>query len=717
MNIYDVPPLPPEAMAEVPDDLTRITRLDQREVVDCERLHDGTRRWTPEAQALISFVTAKYIRPPRLSCGCRGRHVEVRADGITVFQEGPPGQPPMAPVFMTKQLFEQDNNHDPLAVKKVLALGSGESVFLKGLGHPFCITELNPVQSWTLWEAPRVGGTFGMISVGGGKSFLGILLPLSMPHLRTWVILIKPDQRMHYVNSYLRLREHFRVPSIVFDDARGSIIVPSTPVLRVVPYSTLSNPKSTQMLEGYDPDGIIADESHLLAAKSSSRTMRFLRFMTKRNAEGRSVHFFNWSGSTVKKSVKDCAHLAAHSLGLGSPYPILPDVVEDWSVVMDPSNMPDYTSTTAKNLRRAFGRQVSAGVPEAFLSGMDFGIREGHRDRVIRTPGVISTKSSSISCSITIRERKAPKMPEVVRKALRGVRGSLLDEEPQRPDGDIITETVEQARIAREVCSGHFGYWKFRKEDSDELILEWYACRKAWNREVRAKLLQGEPHMDSHMLCEHAAERAWRVPLYEGDLPVWPAVSWPAWVAIRDRVTYEERVRWIGHDLPEAADPATHPGYFLARDAAAWAQDNIGVVWCQSRALGMKIAELAKLPYHGGGPEAEAKILSEDGSRSVIASIKAHGTGRDGLQFHFHKQLLPESPSSGDMYEQVLGRLAREGQREDTVETEIYRHTGELREAFRKALMYAEFIEATTPNKQALLAADINFDVDEEGDA
>jgi hypothetical protein len=134
-------------------------------------------------------------------------------------------------------------------------------------------------------------------------------------------------------------------------------------------------------------------------------------------------------------------------------------------------------------------------------------------------------------------------------------------------------------------------------------------------------------------------------------------------------------------------------------------------VWCQSRALGLKIAEIAKLPYHAGGPDAEAKILAEKGDRSVIASIDAHGAGRDGLQFKFYKQLVAEPPSSADRWEQLLGRLCREGQDADTIETEVYAHTHEVKDALRKAFTLAEFIEATTPNSQLLLAADIDFDL------
>jgi len=252
-----IPPLPFASTVALPakqDELSRILALSQREPLDCERERaigpDGkpVRRWSAKAQALIDIMTAKFSLGPR-QCKC------------------------------------------------------------KELGYDFCITELNPVQAWILRELPRAGGIFGMISVGGGKSMASLLAPLAMPHIRTWALFIKPDQRYHYRRNYLRVREHFKVTSIVFDetDLQGSYIVPGTPVLHVIPYSRLSNPKSSVLLDQLNPDGVILDESHCVSAKTSARTIRLLRYLNRRNNEGRAVVQCNWSGSTIKKSLKDAS--------------------------------------------------------------------------------------------------------------------------------------------------------------------------------------------------------------------------------------------------------------------------------------------------------------------------------------------------------------------------------------------------------------------------
>jgi hypothetical protein len=203
--------------------------------------------------------------------------------------------------------------------------------------------------------------------------------------------------------------------------------------------------------------------------------------------------------------------------------------------------------------------------------------------------------------------------------------------------------------------------------------------------------------MDSEALCANAAERAWREPRYDGPLPVWPAESWPAWAKIKDQVEYTPRATWLDN--------------FLARDAAAWAKEHIGIVWYHSRAFGLKVAEIGGLPFHDGGKDAEARILAEKGDRSIVASISSHSEGRDGLQFKFNRQLICEPMSSGKAWDQLLGRLAREGQAAETIETWVYLHVTENKDAMRKAISFAEFDEGMSPNESFLLAADVDFDL------
>lgn len=666
----------------VESEIQRILALPQREPVDCERQRGAGRMWAPEAQALIDVVTARYTRK-RLTCGCRPRLLISDGDGtLRVYRTGSPGSPPPPVLRLTVEaflidcvgttLFPEMLEREAFSRVRSIERRGGERLELPGLGHQFCLTELNPVQAWTLREIPRVEGILGLISVGAGKTLTGILAVLAMaldPAATppTVVIFAKPKQRFHYQDNYLRAREHFRVPTIVFDRTsglEGSFYVDKTPALHFIPYSLLSSPKSTELLESLQPVAIIADEMHLLADPTSTRTMRWERYMGKRNNEGSPVRFLGWTGTPIGDSIKDISHLAKWSLGTQSPYPLKPSDVDAFSVVMDPSPRfaTDWNAPEAVALRRAFGggRAVVKGL--AALVADAGAVQRGHREIMLRVPGVISTRSSSIKSSITISEWKVPPIPAEVEEALGQVRKF------ERPDGEELEEAAEQARVAGEVISGFYYYWVFTHNEPEALIKEWLLRRKAFKKELRVKLLNGEVHLDSTKLCEDAARRAWRTgpcpvcagarvdpPCVECSLPVWPAESWPAWAEIADMVKPESRPRWISDEPGRPPLPADiHPGYYLARAAARWGLEHRGVIWYHSDAFGAKIAELSGLPLHAGGPGAERAIKAEDGSRSIIVSINAFGESLDGLQYNFFRQLITQVPPSGKKWEQCL---------------------------------------------------------------
>lgn len=716
MTFLDIPPLP---AVTTESELDRIVLLPRRPVIDCERGPD--RHWSPEAEALIAVETAKFSRGPRISCACRDRHLVAKPGGdLLIFQEGLPNRPPPLPVHtkiadFVREVHDVTSGQDDNGViPKVSQMRPGDTLFLKGLDRP-CITMLNPVQAWLARELPKAGGAFGFLPIGSGKTLAAFFAVVAMrSRVRDVVLLAKSDQRLHYASHYVHAREHWYVPSLVMDkfDLRGSYVVPGMPVVRFVPYTKLQDRRSTNLLEDCRPDMIVADEAHSLAAipsprrgAGSARAARFVRYMKQRNAEGSPVILCAWSGSLVNKSILDMTHIAAYALGMGSPYPIPQDIAGKWADVVDPSYLSDTSSSVARALRKAFGKP-SQGVGD--LLGGD-GIREGIRQRAVETLGVISARSASVSASLSLHERKLPKMPQVIKDALEMVRGY------ERPDGDEIVEEVKRIAIARNCALGFYPYWIFPGASCECVggsprcarcarIDDWYAKRKAFGKELRAKLLESEPHLDSKALCVNAARRAYQVPPYEGDLPVWPSAHWQAWAAVENTIRHDKREKWLDE--------------YAARDAAEWATENVGVVWYESVCFGEKVAKLAGINCHGGGNGAEARILAEDGKKSICASISSHSEGRDGLQYRFHRQLVCEPPASGKGWDQLLGRLLREGQKADEVETWVYLPTSEVRDAMRKAITYAEFDEELAPTRSTLFAAsgalrsaDLDFEV------
>lgn len=544
-----------------------------------------------------------------------------------------------------------------------------------------CIANLNPIQAWALYEAGIVGGLLGIIVVGGGKTALGFLTPMVVPNCRTAVLLVPPKLVDQLKNEYQLWAQHWRVPSMT--GPKGwAMIRPGEPVVHIVPTSQLSMRKAAVLLESLKPDLIIIDEAHKFRYPDTARTSRLLRYFSSRPA----TNLCAWSGSLTDKSIKDYAHLAHIALGPSSPLPLDKDALAEWSMAIDPPP-PDQDPAPP-------GALVKLCEPGETL-------RDGYRRRLLDTRGVVATDHAGIGASLPVYEQDPGEVPDEVDAAIRLVRSSM-----QRPDGEELVDAFTVARCARELASGFYYRWTYPRGEPISLIEEWLDVRKEWHAELRRKLTARLPHLDSPLMCARAAMRYYQKETtgkaYKGPLPTWRSMTWRAWVEIRDKVKPKSEAVWISD--------------YLAVDAAAWADKHRGPVWYEHTAFGKKVAEISGLPMHAGGPDAEARIKAERGDRSIIASIKSHGEGRDGLQFLFSEQLVANPPVSrktggAGRWEQLLGRLHREGQQADAVETCVYRHTWEMREAWDRALELARYVTGTMGSFQKLLACSPTWEV------
>ncbi len=530
-----------------------------------------------------------------------------------------------------------------------------------------CVTRLRLVQALALREIGICGGLLGPIGVGHGKTLIDLLAAWALAEvgIKLSVLLVPANLMSQLAADYEFVGQHFRMPSIVYHrPGLESQTVPGAPLVHVVPYSRLSHPDFTDWLENrLAPEAIIADECHRLRdvvnGAGASRVDRYMRDHPK-------TKFVGMSGSITAKSLSDYDHMGRWALRGGSPLPLVEEVTDDWCRALDPSENP-----------------ADPG-PLMELCSPGESIISGFRRRLAETVGVVTTTAPAVDCELRIEERVPPPVPKLVQDALDSIRAYL------RPDGEELVDALSMSKSAREAACGFYGKWIFPHNvfpRDEELVTEWLEARKEWHKEQRTKLRQRMDHLDSPILTQHAAERAWGDRPTKRGLPVWKAETWPRWRDVKYKVKPETQAVWLDD--------------FLVYDAIRWATEHRGIVWYEHVPFGERMAELSSLRLHGGGPKAPAAIKAERGDQSIICSIKAHGTGRDGLQRIFHEQLIVALPPAQGC-EQVLGRLHRIGQKATSVNTWFYMHTDELENHVDAQLRAALYVEGTLGSVQKL---------------
>lgn len=540
-----------------------------------------------------------------------------------------------------------------------------------------CCANLLPVQAWALYEAATVGGLLGPIGVGHGKTLLDLLTPMVVENCKTAVLLLPPNLKAQMLEvDWHFYGQHWKLPNL----AGGRWIVPGRPTLHVVAFSELSGSRATDLLERLRPDVVVVDEAHSVRNRTAARTKRFRRYIEKH-----TPRLFAWSGTLTSRSLKDYADLSNFALGEGSPTPLHFPTVEEWAGHLDPS---DFRS------------------PPGRLSQFGDDARVGFAKWVVDTRGVVSSgDTASCQASLVIAERPL-ETPSIVQEHI-----DALETSWTRPDGEELVDAMSVGRCARELSCGFYYRWRFPRKEPREVIERWFTARKEWNKELREKLKLSRPHMDSPLLCAKAAIRWYKgythvehnedgsvherrvVPprSTNGPLPVWPSICWPEWEEVRNTVHHETEPVWLSD--------------FLVEDCLAWLAEGPGLLWYEFDGLARRLLERQRLDgnqsvHAGPGSEGNTRVLRLTGAEAVIASIRAHGTGKNLQQFS--RNLVANPPSSGSEWEQLIGRTHRQGQSADEVSIEVFRHTDPVRRAVEKARDLSEYIEESFGATQKL---------------
>ena len=509
---------------------------------------------------------------------------------------------------------------------------------------------LRPIQAAGLVEAERTNGLFGPIGVGAGKSDLALLLPVVL-RSKVAVLLVPAALREKVLRQdYPALVPHYRLPRLM-----GAKVAPlhAEGELHVLSYDALSRESGAKVLDDLKPDLVICDEAHALRHPSATRTKRFMRYFR----ENRDTRLCALSGTMTSKSLRDYAHLAFLALREGSPVPTSWTVLEEWAAALDSGFL-----------------QAPPGVLTDLCQPNEH-VREGFRRRLVETQGVVATTESALGTALNFYERPVD-VPAKVREVLRQVNNTWTSPE----DDEAFDDVLVLHRYLRQLAAGFYYRWTWPNGEPLALRNQWLDARKKYNFEVANFLThRSRPGIDSPLLYAKAV----------ADGRIISAASAP-WLAVKDLAKPKTEAVWLDS--------------FLVDDAVAWAGAAPGIVWYEHATVGEALAARG-LPHYGPGDEG---ILREDGSRSIVASIRAHGTGKN-LQA-FSRNLITTPPVSGTTWEQLLGRTHRPGQGADEVEVFVYRHTPEMKGALIKALRDAEYQQRTTGNAQKLLAATYTYE-------
>lgn len=540
-----------------------------------------------------------------------------------------------------------------------------------------CIDTLRLTQALALWEIGICGGLLGPIGTGHGKTMLDLLAPLAFAHFAgrsdiLCVLLVPPRLIRQLLRDYDYIGQHFMLPTIVVEGTADSRAAePGMPNLRVMSYSLICRDKYAAWLTTLDIYAFIVDEAHKLRDRKTGTTKRMRREMERRP----HIRMAAWSGSLTSKSYTDYTHISGWALKTASPCPLAVDTSDDWARAINPSKNPADPGALFEGL-------LATGCLRAGES-----LYTGVRRRLMETRGVVSTTSQAVDVDLDILERRAPLVPPLIRDLIAQALNFV------RPDGEELMTAMEAMAVAIHLAHGFHYRWIYPQcsfPRDQQLVDDWNGSRREFAKECRKKLQHDELHLDTPLLLEHAAERAYGFRPQKKGLPEWHSLMYRRWRELRP--------------LVRPKGDAVRIDNWIVRDTLDWAANNKGIIWYAHSAFGRWCEDLGRLRRYGSGHVAAQKLMEENGDETIVVSMKAHGTGTNGLQFNFDTCLFgsgfPPDPSA---CEQTLARLHRPGQRSKSVRAWFRMHTDELRRHVRAALRTTSYVEGTMGARQKLV--------------
>jgi hypothetical protein len=518
---------------------------------------------------------------------------------------------------------------------------------------------LRRVQAIALYEAMESGGLFGPIRVGGGKTLLTLLVPLVLDAKRP--VLLLPAALVEKTwHELAGLREHWRLPTNV----------------QIVSYEMLGLVQSAQKLEYIRPDLIVADEVHMLKNLRAGRTRRVVRYMR----EHPETCFVGVSGTVMKKSIRDFAHILRWCLKDGAPIPETEDETAAWADALDekvnplgrrqPGALFDLDPVARDtSLTASMGSLVEL---DAMRTDSITRARRVFQGRLLDTRGVVaSPKNDGVTCSLRISALPYEPSPSIA-EHFTHVRTTM-----STPDGWSFAEPTLLRMYLRQLALGFHSVWDPRPP------AEWIEARRNWAAFVREVLAESH-QLDTELQVTNAVDA--------GRLST---STLSAWRAVQDSFKIQPKDIWHDDSALQAC--------------VTWMERERGIVWTEHRFFARRLAGMAGATYYGenGMSDKGESITLVKPGKAIVASRQANATGRN-LQM-FSTNLITSCEPSALIVEQLIGRTHRDGQEADEVAVDILLGCREHHDSFQQALDGARATADTLGHDQKLLISDITI--------
>jgi hypothetical protein len=308
---------------------------------------------------------------------------------------------------------------------------------------------LRAAQTLALVEAYELGGLFGGLGVGEGKTLLTRLLPVLFGAQRA-VLLTLANLLPATETKFAEIDKHWA----------------SCPML-VVSYEWLRHKNRHSWLQTYASDLLILDEGHAIKNPRATTTKRVI---AARKADPR-LPIIVLTGTPSERSIFD-AHVGMR-LALGDercPLPVHYPDVEVWRAALD----EDALVRAAPGALELLGPCGSLAETRATVGR-----------RIRETPGVILSSDTTVAASLLIDDCRA----ELSREAEQGLRD--LRTYWRLPDGTELFEILDTSRHVFEIALDFFYRWE------PEPTKEWRARRSECAQWMRHRLQTNRSGVDS----------------------------------------------------------------------------------------------------------------------------------------------------------------------------------------------------------------------------